>query len=157
MEGTKRCAACGAALGGGQFCEKCGADQAAISFEQDKARMLFSGPLRSARKSLLWVAGLTTLAGLLLFAGSSGDDVAGLMSSLVFAAVYVGLWQWAKQQPLGATAAGLGIYVTLQLGMAAIDPSTILQGVLVKIAIIVVLVRGVRAAVMLRSHGVRAF
>jgi hypothetical protein len=79
-----------------------------------------------------------------------------LVIGLVVSALYIGLWKWSEHQPLGATATGLGIFVTLHLANAVVDPATIMQGIIVKIAILVLLIRGVRAGVVLRSHGVRA-
>jgi hypothetical protein len=152
----RQCAACGAPAGEGQFCERCGADQKALSFEQDKARLLHSGPLRSARSSLLWVGGLTAVGALFAFAMSGGEAVAVLMVGLGVASLYAALWHWSKQQPLGATAAGLGIFVTLQVATMVVSPATISQGAIGKIVILVLLIRGVRAGVVLRSHGVGA-
>jgi hypothetical protein len=150
----RKCAACGATLGVGQFCEKCGADLKALSFEEDKAKLLHSGPLRSARSSLLWVGGLVALGSLFAFAKSEGEAMVALVIGLGVAVLYAGLWQWSKQQPLGATAAGLGIFVTLQVGSAVMEPATLVQGIIVKIVVLVLLIRGVRAGVVLRSHGV---
>jgi hypothetical protein len=150
----RQCAACGATLGMGQFCEKCGADQKELSFEQDKARMLHSGPLRSARTSLVWVGGLVAVSTLLAFATSRGEGVVALAVGLGVAVLYAGLWLWSKQQPLGATAAGLGIFVTLQVASTAADPTSLLKGIILKVVVLVLLIRGVRAGVVLRSHGV---
>jgi hypothetical protein len=149
----RQCAACGAAVGGGPFCEKCGADHKALSFEQDRAWMLHSGPLRSARGSLLWVGVLTAIGALLMFARSNGEDFVAFVIGLGVAVLYVGLWQWAKREALGATAAGLGVFVTLQVAGAAIEPASLLQGIILKVVVLVLLVRGVRAGVVLRSHG----
>jgi hypothetical protein len=150
----KPCAACGAPLGGGQFCEKCGADQKALSFDQDVARMLQSGPLRSARSSLLWVGILMAVGALLGFAQSGGEATAVLVVGLGTAALYMGMWQWSKRHTLAATAAGLGIFVTLVAGSAVVEPATLWQGLIVKIVVVVLLIRGLRAGVVLRSHGI---
>lgn len=150
----RQCAACGAELGGGQLCERCGADQKVLSFEQDKARMLHSGPLRSARSSLLWVGSLLAVGALFSFARSEGRAVAPLVVGLGIAALFAALWQWSKQRPFGATAAGLGIYLTLLVGDLVVDPAILLQGLVVRIVIVVLLIRGVRAGVVLRRHRV---
>jgi hypothetical protein len=154
MNIDRQCTACGTALGGGQFCERCGADQKALAFEADKARLLHSGPQRAAKSSLLWVAGLTVLGTLMAFAQSRGEGVFQLAFGLIFAALYVALWHWSKRQPLGATAAGLGVFVTLHAANAVIEPATIVQGLVGKVVILVLLIRGVRAGVILRGHGV---
>jgi hypothetical protein len=150
----RACAACGA-FGTGRFCEKCGADQQALSFEEMQARLLHSGPLRSARTSLIWAGALLAAGALLGFAKSKGEGVVELALGLGVAALYFGLWHWSKRQPLGATAAGLGIFVTLQVGLVIAEPATALQGIVVKIVLLVLLIRGVRAGVVLRSHGIR--
>lgn len=148
-----QCRSCGAALGAGQFCEKCGADQQALSFDADVARVIHSDSIRSATSSLLWVGILMAAGGVLGFAIGGGEDVLGFGINLGISAFYFGLWHWSKQQPLGATAAGLGVFVTLHVASAVIDPATIAQGLVLKIVVLVLLVRGVRAGVMLRSHG----
>jgi hypothetical protein len=152
----KPCRACGAALSGGLFCEKCGADQKALAFEAEKAQMLHSEHLKSARTSLMWVAFLSALGAVLSFGRDGGDDMLLLVIGLTCSALYFGLWQWSKKQPLPAAATGLGIYVTLHAANAVADPATLAQGIFVKIAILVMLVRAVRAGVVLRSHGVGA-
>ncbi len=115
--------------------------------------MLHSGPLRSARSSLLWVGVLTAVGAVLLFAKSEGEDVLTLVIGLGVAVLYVGLWQWSKREVLGATAAGLGIFVTLQVAGVVVDPASLFQGIILKVVVLVLLVRGVRAGVVLRSHG----
>jgi len=150
----RKCVACGAPFSGGQYCEKCGVDQQAWSFEQDKANLLYSGAIRSARSSLLWVGILMALGTIGAFALSGGEAVPVLVGGLVLAGLYGGLWHWSKLHPLGATAAGLGVFVTLIAGAAVANPATLFNGILYKIIVFVLLVRGVRAGVVLRGHGV---
>src|SRR5882724_9534692 len=94
----RQCGACGAPVGGEPFWEKCGADQKALSFDRDVAQMLHAGALRSARNSLLWVAGLSAVGTLFAFAAGGGRGTVTLVVGLLVAAIYAGLWQWAKQQ-----------------------------------------------------------
>lgn len=151
------CGACGAPLvQGAQFCEKCGADQGQVSMDRDVAHMLHAGKMRSASQSLVWVAGLMVLGQLFVFGMGGGEDVLGLVVGLGIAALFFGFWRWSKRQPLAATASALGVFVTLHVANAVLDPATIAQGLIVKIVILVVLVRGVRAGVILRSHGSRS-
>jgi hypothetical protein len=156
MEGGKKCGACGAIVGSGQFCEKCGADLAAVSFERDKARLLFSGAVRSAKSSLLWVGGLGLIQALLYFLATGGSDLVGGFITVFVAASFIGLWRWADQHPLGATATGLGVYLTFLVAGALMDPSSLFKSIIFKVIILALLSRGLRAAVALRSHGVGA-
>jgi hypothetical protein len=103
---------------------------------------------------LLWVGILTAVSSVLAFAQGGGDATISLVVGLGAAAVYIGLWHWSKRQPLGATAAGLGIFVTLVAASAVVEPRTLAQGLIVKVVVLVLLIRGVRAGVVLRSHGV---
>lgn len=154
---SRSCGACGAPLlEAAQFCEKCGADQAQVSMDRDVAHMLHAGKMRNASQSLVWVAGLMVVGQFLMFGIGGGEDVFGLGVGLGIAALFFGFWRWSKRQPLAATASALGVFVTLHVANAFLDPATIAQGLIVKIVILVILVRGVRAGVILRSHGHRS-
>jgi hypothetical protein len=151
-ETETECEACGAPVGDARFCAKCGADQEELSVDRDFARMRHREPLRTARKTLLVIAVLAVAGSVYAFATGGEEATAILVVGLMIAAVYAALWQWAKRQPLGATAAALGILVTLWIGNAAMEPGTLLNGFVLKIIIVILLIRGVRAGVALRSH-----
>ena len=59
--------------------------------------------------------------------------------------VYLGLYFWAKTNPFGATLTALVIFLTNILVSAAIEPSTIVGGLILKIYIGFALVSGVRS------------
>ena len=60
-------------------------------------------------------------------------------------AIYVGLIFWCSRNPFGACLTGLVIYVTLILINAAVDPATIVQGIIMKAIIIIALANGIKA------------
>jgi len=124
------------------------------AFEKDKARMLHTGPLRSAQTSLLWVAVLSAVGQLFSFAQSGGADVANLAVGLAIAGLFAALWRWSKSRPLAATGTALGIFLALRMMELAVSHTTVLKGFIFKIVILVILIRGVRAGLVLRRHGI---
>ena len=69
------------------------------------------------------------------------------MGIIIFVAlVFAGLAFWTKKKPYAALLTALIIYGSLLLGDAILDPSTIYKGIILKIAIIVSLISGLRNA-----------
>lgn len=118
---------------------------------------------KSAAGALLAVAVLTTIGGVLLLVagqflvgepeGQADEGVIQLLAigTLGIAALYYGLWFWARRNPLPATLVGLVTYMSIIAINAAMDPATLIQGVLIKVIIIAVLIRGVRAGIQYRE------
>jgi cytochrome bd-type quinol oxidase subunit 2 len=71
--------------------------------------------------------------------------------NLFLAALMAGLWVWGKKATLAAILVALAVFVTVHAGSALVDPKTLVQGLAVKIFAIVVLTRGVRAALAARK------
>jgi hypothetical protein len=71
--------------------------------------------------------------------------------NLFLALVMLGLWMWSKRSLLPAIITALGIYVTVIVASALYDPKSLVQGVIVKVVVIVVLAKGVRAALAARK------
>jgi hypothetical protein len=77
-----------------------------------------------------------------------------LVVNLILAALMLVLAWWSKRQPLAAILIATAIFVVVQILGAIVDPKTIVQGIIVKIIIIVVLVRGIKGALEARAlHG----
>jgi len=73
--------------------------------------------------------------------------VAGLLAmNLVLAAVYFGLYLWARSQPFPAALIALLVYLAVLVLNAILDPNMLAQGWLVKIFVIVGLGSAVSAA-----------
>lgn len=75
----------------------------------------------------------------------------GQVSLLLFiniglAIVYLGMWFWAKRNPLAATVTALLLFVTVIFVNAAYDPKTLAQGIIVKIFFIAALAKAIGAA-----------
>ena len=74
-----------------------------------------------------------------------------LAVNLVLSAVFLGLWFWAKVNPLAASITALAIYVTVQLADIIMAPENIAKGIIIKIIIVVALARAIKSAVTYRN------
>ncbi len=64
--------------------------------------------------------------------------------------IYGGLILWMKTNPFAACLTALIIYVSITLLNVAIDPTSIFQGILVRIVVILLLVKGVKSGLAWR-------
>lgn len=61
-----------------------------------------------------------------------------------------GLWVWAKKSVLPAILVALAVFATVHVASAIVAPKTIVQGIVIKIFAVIVLTKGVRAALAAR-------
>jgi len=69
----------------------------------------------------------------------------------ILATVMVLLAIWSKRAPLPAILVATATYAVVLVASAIVDPTTIAQGIVVKIIVIGFLIRGVKAALVLRA------
>ncbi|MEM9456279.1 MAG: zinc-ribbon domain-containing protein [Myxococcota bacterium] len=145
-----------------RFCEECGTelhDPRRAAQEADEIEAEFRlDQVRKARSAFLVVGALQLLAGALgAVMAPPGAAMFVLGAEVVVALVFFGLAWWCKAQPFAAAIVGLFIYGGLHLMAAVGDPSTIYKGIIVKVIVIVVLVRAVKAGIahrqFVRSRG----
>jgi hypothetical protein len=74
-----------------------------------------------------------------------------LIVNLIIAAIMVGLSLWARRSPLPAVLIATATYAVVIAFAAINDPATLSQGLLMKIIIIAFLVKGIKAALALRT------
>jgi hypothetical protein len=79
-----------------------------------------------------------------------------LAVNLALSAGYLVLWAWAKRKPLPAAIIALIMFVTTVVISAVYDPSSIHQGIIVKIFFTLALVRAITAANQERMAGAPA-
>jgi hypothetical protein len=63
--------------------------------------------------------------------------------SIVMFVIFV----WSKKSPFSAFVTALSIYLGVMVLSAIVDPKTIIQGVIVKVAVIMALINGIKAAI----------
>ena len=66
--------------------------------------------------------------------------------NIALAAIYLGLFFWARRNALAATVIALILFITVIAVNAVLDPKTLPQGILVKILFIAALAAAVSAA-----------
>lgn len=147
-----QCPQCSAAMPATErFCESCGLDREAYLAGHALSEPAFA----SARWWILAVAVLMSVGTLIVYMqlgelAQQSPDIEALRLTLIapMAAItlcYFGLWLWSMKQPLAAAVVALVLFVVLQIVNAILDPSTLLQGLIVKAIVIGVLVGAVRA------------
>jgi len=157
------CAACGKALPGlapsaPKFVDA--NDQAATRAGRSLQAEELRKALKKATGALLAVAILQCLFGVLLIwlgpmmlGGGDGGGMPPAVFIAVFsiAAIFFGLYLWARRNPLPAAICGLVVFVTVHLLDALADPTAIVRGIFIKIIIILVLARAISAGARYRK------
>lgn len=150
----------------GKFCPKCGFP--ANGTEQDQKNFYHSLKLKQdvlddAQKKLKRVtamlyilAGINVLYGLYFFgAGAAlyGDD-SGIIgaTTIIMGLIFIGCALWVKKNPVAGTVTAFSIYALVQVASALVEPETIFQGIILKIIIVVIFVRGIRSAFDYREY-----
>jgi hypothetical protein len=131
-----------------QFCDACGAKQP-DEHDREFYRTQLEPNLVKGRKWIGAVAILYALGGIAFFLLTENPAV--LIINLVLAAVQTGLWYWAKTNLLAAAVTALAIFVTVHLASAIIEPSSIFQGIVIKVVFVMVLAQTIRTAMEARS------
>ena len=158
MEETTQCSHCKAELQSEDiYCPECGYPERADDVEKNKFEhriMLRKRVLKDSQKKiknvqilLFILAGINILLGLYyLFILNDEmifvDGIAVLITGLVF----IGCAIWVNNQPLTGILAAFFFWVLLQVLAAIVTPSSIIAGVLLKVIIIGVFLKGISSA-----------
>ena len=136
------------------FCGKCGFPERGTEEEQRDYRLKISSrkrllmgankKVKDAKIALYVLAGLNVVVGIIYWASS--DDFASLISSLVLAVIYLLLVAWSDKQPFAAILTGFIIYITIQLLAAVVEPTSLFSGIIIKVIIISVFIKGIKSA-----------
>lgn len=135
---------------GSSFCESCGTalnDPLEAAHQADAVEAEFRlDQVKKARTAFLVVGVLQVVGGLIAGATApAGEGAFFLVAELVVAALFFGLAWWCSYQPFAAAIVGLFLFTGLHLTAAVLDPSSIYKGIIVKVIVIVMLVRAVKA------------
>jgi uncharacterized membrane protein len=129
-----------------QFCQGCGANRDV----ELQVSMLEATQLGKARKWILGIGIWYLVSGFLMVAimgkqlTPHGRNLI-LITNAGICVLHVGLWVWAKKAVFPAALVALVLFITVQLANAAIDPSNIYKGIVLKIVFIAILVKAVQA------------
>jgi hypothetical protein len=75
-----------------------------------------------------------------------------LIVNLILCAIMLVLGWWSRSKPLPAILIATAIYAAVQVISAIMDPTTIMQGFIMKAVIIAILVRGIKGALSARTE-----
>lgn len=101
--------------------------------------------VKNARITLIVLACLQAAVGLWEGFGPLKSTLA-MSIDFAIGGAFLGMYFLSKTQPLGAFITALSIYVGIHLLIMILDPSSIINGIVFKIVIIVLLVNGIRSA-----------
>lgn len=156
MSQTVNCTNCNAFVDTqSTFCENCGYPENGSQKEQDKfnySLKLKRDVIKDAKckikhvKILLYVlAGINLIAGLYWL--SVEDSILDGIGGLVGASIFLACVFWVKKQPLIGILAAFIFWILLQLLVIFEDPALLLQGLLLKVIVIALFIKGVKSAV----------
>lgn len=102
--------------------------------------------IRRARITL-FVVGVLQLSALLMYYGAESLEEIIMVSVLVFIAIiFIGLGFWTKYQPFIALSVALILYSGIVILSIITNPDNFYSGIVIKIIILALLVRGMRNA-----------
>jgi hypothetical protein len=153
------CAACSSSIREEDFfCEHCGFPIKAAAEEREafinnrnvKAFELseMQRKIKNASTSIFVIGGFTALLAIVLYF-TTHDDQTGLVLSLVnliVAGIYLSLGFWCRSEPVAAIISALSLYVLLWVIAIIENPLSIASGIIIRIAIIIYLVKGLTSA-----------
>lgn len=137
-----------------KFCSQCSFPIGGTEEEKYSFRLLISSrkrllsdahdKVKSAKTAIYVLAGLFFVFGLII--GFAGDDFPAMIVNLFLCVIYLVLAVWSGKNPFGAILTAFIIYATVQVVNLFLDPSTLFQGLIIKVFVIIAFVKGIRSA-----------
>lgn len=159
VEVVTNCKCCNASVQeNDQFCQSCGFPLKGTQEEQDNfiynrnyKHLELEGlnkKIKSAGTTLYVLSGLFIVYGLIMFAVNSGNDSSSplLITNGILSIIFLLLGFWSKSKPVAAIISGLSLYALIQILNVIVEPTSILKGIIIKIAIIAYLIKGLQSA-----------
>jgi hypothetical protein len=138
-----------------QFCESCGLSFESIQAELNEAYQEEAELLRRQAKNasswLMVIAGLQGASALLYSFAAPGQASFLLIVAGIMAVLFLGLAVWARRNPAAASITTLVLLGSLWLFEAIGDPKAVFNGIIIKIILIVVLTRAIKAGIRYRE------
>lgn len=102
---------------------------------------------------ILAICILQFIGGLIMYGVAVSNSRAGdlgavavLITTMMLAVIFFGLWLWGRKSPFPALLTALIVFVTFHLLDAVLDPMTLFRGIIVKIMVLVGLSTAVKKA-----------
>jgi hypothetical protein len=143
-----------------KFCSKCSFPIKGSDEEKNKFKIKISGhkflmaeaekEAKTAKTIILVLAGFVFLMG--LYQGLANDDFATMIVNLCISLLYLILAAWSNKNPFGAILTAFIIYITLNIVNAFFEPTSLFQGIFMKIFFIGAFIKGIRSAKDAQGH-----
>ena len=117
-----------------------------IFSESDYSMEGYDKHIRYARNALFIVSGIQLIAIFTLNAEEGLQKTIAIGIVVFIALIFFGLALWTKKKPFTALLIALIIYASLLIFDAILDPTTLFHGILIKAAVIIALITGLRNA-----------
>jgi hypothetical protein len=98
---------------------------------------------KQARAVLVVLAVVQLVGGVMSYVAGAIPDVTSLALTLAPGLVFAALAVWASKDPLPAVLVGAGIWVVLIGAAAAVDPTTLFAGLILKAVVVVLFITGI--------------
>lgn len=157
-EGSAYCGGCGKALpqatsGGPRIVTGAGVASTATGKTLQEADLIAKA--RKAAVALLVVTIMQFVFGTILIfvlpAAAAEDRTVMLISVYGIGVIFLGLYLWARKNPLPAAISGLVFFITVHALDAVADPTALARGVILKVIVIVMLVQAIQAGIQHRK------
>ncbi len=102
--------------------------------------------IRRARITLFVVGGLQILASLMLWFVQDLYEMRFVIALVILGFVFIGLGFWTKYKPFAAILVALVLYSAIFIYSIAINPANWKSGIVLKIIVLALLIRGMRNA-----------
>ena len=154
LDSASICDNCMAPISTEKFCSACGYPMKGSDQEKSDYRAKVSSAkfwlnesdrkINETKNMIYILAGLVFIFGVI--SGLTTDDDAVVIVNTIIAVLYLILAYWSNSNPFGAILTCFIVYLTLVIVNAIVEPMSIFSGVLWKVFIIVVFVKGIRSA-----------
>ncbi|PRQ06255.1 zinc ribbon domain-containing protein [Enhygromyxa salina] len=137
-----------------KFCENCGgslADVAAAERVADESEAEFMLLEVKKAKGAIGLVAILQIVFAVIWTLTDVVDTTGMVVMLGLGGAFAGLWAWCRSNPLAASIVALLLFATMHLADAIVDPSTIKNGIILKIFVVVVLVKAISAGLKHRE------
>lgn len=101
--------------------------------------------IKTAGRSLYWIAGATVLSGFIFY--FVNKDINLIIVNLILGAIYAGLGAWSQKKPLAAIISGFALYVLIFILNVITNPSSIANGIILKILFVGYFIKGIKSAI----------
>ncbi len=151
------CSKCQTALRENEiFCPQCGFPERGTEQEKSHFNLRirrrkelleeFQKKVNTGQVILYIIASLFFLSGVVFSFLQEEEAIAVFVTFVILSCIYVGLAIWSNYQPFPALLTGFLLYVSIILLDLALDPASVLQGIVIKVVFIVVFIKGISSA-----------